>query len=74
VITYYSSDVDRVADIVRREFSVDRENSIDKRAVLDPDRFGYLSLYYVVSIYYFCTGLLAESGDENRVTKIVYLP
>jgi len=50
VTTYYSSDVDRVADIVRREFSVDRENSIDKRALLDPDRFGYLSLHYVVSL------------------------
>jgi putative GTP pyrophosphokinase len=50
VTTYYSSDVDRVADIVRREFSIDRENSIDKRALLDPDRFGYLSLHYVVSL------------------------
>ena len=50
VITYYSSDVDRVADIVRREFSVDRENSVDKRALLDPDRFGYLSLHYIVSL------------------------
>jgi putative GTP pyrophosphokinase len=50
VITYYSSDVDRIADIVRREFSVDNENSIDKRALLDPDRFGYLSLHYIVSL------------------------
>jgi putative GTP pyrophosphokinase len=50
VITYYSSDVDRVADIVRRKFSVDSEHSIDKRALLDPDRFGYLSLHYVVSL------------------------
>jgi len=50
VTTYYSSDVDRVADIVRMGFSVDKENSIDKRALLDPDRFGYLSLHYVVSL------------------------
>jgi putative GTP pyrophosphokinase len=50
VITYYNSDVDRVADIIRKEFTVDTEHSIDKRALLDPDRFGYLSLHYVVSL------------------------
>jgi len=50
VITYFSLDVDRVADIVRREFSVDTEHSVDKGALLDPDRFGYLSLHYVVSL------------------------
>ncbi len=50
VITYFSSDVDRVADIIRREFTVDTEHSIDKGALLDPDRFGYLSLHYVVSL------------------------
>jgi putative GTP pyrophosphokinase len=50
VITYFSSDVDRLADIIRREFTVDTEHSIDKGALLDPDRFGYLSLHYVVSL------------------------
>lgn len=50
VITYFSSDVDRVADIIRGEFTVDTEHSIDKGALLDPDRFGYLSLHYVVSL------------------------
>lgn len=50
VITYYSDDVDRVADIVEREFCVDRENSIDKREALEPDRFGYCSVHYVVGM------------------------
>ncbi len=50
IITYYDGDVDRIAEIVEREFSVDRENSIDKRMALEPDRFGYCSLHYVVSI------------------------
>jgi putative GTP pyrophosphokinase len=50
VITYFGSDVDRVAGVVEREFAIDRDNSIDKRAALDPDRFGYLSLHYVASI------------------------
>lgn len=50
VITYYDNDVDRVAEIVEREFCVDRENSIDKRKALDPDKFGYCSVHYVVSM------------------------
>jgi putative GTP pyrophosphokinase len=50
VITYFSEDVDRVASVIEREFNIDPENSIDKRAALDPDRFGYLSLHYVASV------------------------
>lgn len=50
VITYYDSDVERVCQIVEREFSVDRENSIDKRKALDPKSFGYCSVHYVVSM------------------------
>jgi ppGpp synthetase/RelA/SpoT-type nucleotidyltranferase len=50
VITYFSDQVDKVASIVENEFKVDIKNSIDKRKVLDPDRFGYLSLHYVISL------------------------
>lgn len=50
IITYFASDVDKVASIVEREFKIDEENSIDKRTTLDPDRFGYLSRHYVASL------------------------
>ena len=50
VITYFDQEVDRVAEIIEQEFLIDRENSVDKRASLDPDRFGYLSLHYVVQL------------------------
>ncbi|WP_326666942.1 hypothetical protein [Streptomyces canus] len=50
IVTYFPDDVDAVADVVKREFSVDGENSIDKRALLDPDRFGYLSLHFVAKL------------------------
>ncbi|MGF1694000.1 GTP pyrophosphokinase [Photobacterium kagoshimensis] len=50
IITHYSDDVDRIANIIEQEFLVDEENSIDKRTSLDPDRFGYLSLHYVVGL------------------------
>ncbi|WP_200852492.1 RelA/SpoT domain-containing protein, partial [Klebsiella pneumoniae] len=45
IITYYSSDTDLVEDIIKNEFAVDSENTIDKRKKDDPDRFGYMSLH-----------------------------
>jgi putative GTP pyrophosphokinase len=50
VITYFHDDVDRVAELVEGEFGVDKVNSVDKRSLMDPDRFGYLSLHYVVEL------------------------
>lgn len=50
IITYFSEDVDKVAEIIESEFDVDVENSIDKRESLEPDRFGYCSLHYVVKM------------------------
>lgn len=50
IITYYAGDVDRIAELVEKEFLVDRENTIDKRMALEPDRFGYCSVHYVVSM------------------------
>lgn len=49
IITYFEDEVDRIAQIIVKEFDVDTENSIDKRAV-EFDRFGYSSLHYIVSI------------------------
>lgn len=50
IITHYQDDVDAVAALIKREFLIDKENSIDKRLAGDPDRFGYASLHYVASI------------------------
>jgi GTP pyrophosphokinase len=50
IITHYPDEVDAVAAVIESEFTIDRKNSIDKRAALDPDRFGYLSLHYVCSL------------------------
>jgi putative GTP pyrophosphokinase len=46
IITYYEGDIDRIAEIIKREFDVDVKNSVDKREV-EPDRFGYSALNYV---------------------------
>lgn len=50
IITYFDDDVDTVAQAVASEFSLDGNNSVDKRALLDSDQFGYLSLHYVASL------------------------
>ncbi|KAE8275412.1 GTP pyrophosphokinase [Enterobacter sp. C6] len=49
VITHYSNDVDKIAKIIEREFTIDWDNSIDKRKTIEHDRFGYLSLHYIIS-------------------------
>jgi putative GTP pyrophosphokinase len=46
VVTYYEDDVDRVAEVIKKEFLLDLENSVDKR-VIEPDRFGYHALNLV---------------------------
>jgi len=46
VITYYEDEVDRVAEVIKREFEIDPANSVDKRET-EPDRFGYYALNYV---------------------------
>ena len=50
IITYYLEDVARVGEILKNEFQIDATNSVDKAAGLDPDRFGYTSVHYVVSL------------------------
>ncbi|WP_309087282.1 hypothetical protein [Domibacillus sp.] len=47
VITYFNDDLDKMAKVIEKEFKIDEQNSVDKR-VMDPDRFGYSSLHYVV--------------------------
>ena len=50
IITYYPDEVDAVAGIIQKEFSIDYSSSVDKRTILDPDRFGYLSLHYIAKL------------------------
>jgi putative GTP pyrophosphokinase len=50
IILYYTNDVIKVNDLIETEFSVDRERSLDKKTVLAPDQFGYLSVHKIVRI------------------------
>ena len=50
IAVYYLEDVKRVAELLEREFVIDRPNSFDKGALLEPNEFGYRSIHYVVSL------------------------
>lgn len=50
VITYFPDEVDICSAIIEREFHINEVDSIDKRALLPPDRFGYLSRHYIASL------------------------
>lgn len=50
IITYFEDQVAAVCKLIEREFDIDPLNSVDKRQVYDPDRFGYLSVHYVATL------------------------
>jgi putative GTP pyrophosphokinase len=48
IICYYQSDVDKIAEIISKEFEV-LENQ-DKEELLEADQFGYRSTHFIVKI------------------------
>lgn len=53
VICFFNDEVDKLGKLIEENFTVDRENSSDKRALIKADSFGYLSLHYIC---YFSNG------------------
>ena len=49
IVTYQIADIESVSEIINNSFEVDVDNSIDKRQSIEADRFGYVSVHYVVS-------------------------
>jgi putative GTP pyrophosphokinase len=48
IICYFPSDLDKISKLIEREFDV--LESKDKVDLLEPDRFGYRSLHFIVSV------------------------
>ncbi len=70
ITTFYADDVDRVGSLIEDEFKPDPENSIDKRKILAPDRFGYLSLHYVCWLTPAREGLTEYEAFKGLVVEI----
>lgn len=50
VIIFFQDDANKVDELIHQEFTVDEGNSVNKADLLDPDRFGYLSMHHIVSL------------------------
>ena len=50
IICYFTDDIDRIGKLVEERFTIDRELSSDKRALIRADSFGYLSLHYICTL------------------------
>ncbi|UKA76457.1 GTP pyrophosphokinase [Arthrobacter sp. FW306-07-I] len=68
VICYFADEVDKVGEVIEREFSVDPEHSVDKRAAHDPTAFGYMSLHYIASI----TAARSEMSEYSMFKDTVF--
>lgn len=47
IISYFEDEVDKIAQLITEEFDIDSSKSSDKKDLLDPEKFGYLSLHCV---------------------------
>jgi ppGpp synthetase/RelA/SpoT-type nucleotidyltranferase len=50
VITETQAEVDSICAVIRENFEIDVENSLDVRSRLKTEEFGYLSVHYVVQL------------------------
>jgi len=66
ITTYFEDDISRISDLIEEEFDIDKDNSIDKRTLLEPDRFGYLSLHHIVSL----SSMRGKLVENKRFIKL----
>jgi ppGpp synthetase/RelA/SpoT-type nucleotidyltranferase len=62
IISYFEDDVKKIVEIIKNEFTIDDSNSINKKAIIESDKFGYLSYHLVCTI------------STNRLSLPEYIP
>jgi len=50
IISFFEDDVDKIVNILQGEFNVDINNSVNKKEMIEPEKFGYVSYHIVCSI------------------------
>ena len=50
IVCFLADEIDKIGQRIEERFLIDRENTSDKRALIQEDRFGYLSLHYICSL------------------------
>lgn len=70
IITYYQKDVDKISELIFKEFEIDKENSIDKSKILKSNEFGYQSVHYVVKLLSNRSNLTEWSSFKNLKAEI----
>ena len=49
IIAYTTSDVDKICELIKKEFIIDESNSGNKADLLKSDKVGYLSVHYIAN-------------------------
>jgi len=70
IIVYYEDDVDKICALIDKEFNVDESKSIDKRASLNVDQLGYLSVHKIVSLSDERAKLSEWSNYKEHISEI----
>ncbi|MBQ5312393.1 MAG: hypothetical protein ILP19_10220 [Oscillospiraceae bacterium] len=50
LVFYFADQMDMCAEVIKKTFKVDMRRSKDKRQLIDPTAFGYISLHYICSL------------------------
>jgi len=50
IISFFENDVDKIVNILQTEFNVDVNNSVNKKEMIEPEKFGYVSYHIVCSL------------------------
>ncbi len=70
VVGYVRSDVDKIEEIIRKNFVVDQERTKDKAAELSPDKVGYRAIHLVCTLPDERTVLPEYKKFENMIVEI----